>query len=674
MDKKALRSIPRPVADPEYFRMAKEVEKTSHKWLVKAEMVGDVLQIAAWDIKALKNDNPNASLRLFFEKDDFITQDLTTEKTKWYTGKAFSVLKLYWWTTSPENQIMYADEASRKLLEKRFPPRLNGTANKSLWITIDRWQDEILEKRLSDRHYRELAPVREIMELVPEIPEGFDEFIHDQVMRMHRYLVYDGNSAIRMRDAVCTECGKHMMIDSKTVRLRSGEWGECPCCGSPVFMKTFKRWHSNENAFMNAAIFQKLDDGRILGRVFRVHYEFRRKGDNKEPAKIRISREGRTTELARVFMDGYKWQSYEFTEYKMSRKICWCPDMGRTDTNRAVLWTKGLRETLASTPYRYSGLEAFQDNEPFIMLPIFNFLRVYEKRPEMERVAKAGLTEFAAEVSDWYYGNQNYIDELKKLDKDQLRILRNLNGGCGMVCLLRDLKNSRIKLSQEEIGEYVETFGTSINLMRQLANMEIKPHKFVKWALKQTGTRKPTAESRRKMSDFYHDWNDYLGWCRELKYNLHDMYVVMPPDFPKAHDRLMAEVQKARDERERQRKEKESRMIRQMMNELKGMDPMKLRSKKFMVKLPSSADDLKNEGKTLHHCVATYTGRVAKGETLILFVRQVEAPDTPFYTMEWRDNRVIQCRGSHNKDMTQDVKAFVKAFEQMMQKTTAAAG
>ena len=97
-------------------------------------------------------------------------------------------------------------------------------------------------------------------------------------------------------------------------------------------------------------------------------------------------------------------------------------------------------------------------------------------------------------------------------------------------------------------------------------------------------------------------------------------------------------------------------------------DPIKLKSRKYMLVLPSSADDLKREGQTLHHCVATYADRVAKKQTMILFVRKVEAPQEPFFTMEWRDNRVIQCRGSHNCDMPGDVKAFVSAFEKQMQK------
>lgn len=511
-----------------------------------------------------------------------------------------------------------------------------------------------------------------MMELVPEIPEGFADFVHDQVMRTHRYLVYDGNSAVRMRSAVCTECGKHMVIDSKAVRLRIGEWGECPCCGSPVMMRTFKRWHSRESAFENAAIFQKLEGGMILARVFSCRYTFKKEGDNEVPGTIRISREEGTRELARVFMDGYKWQCYEYAEYKQSGKTCWCPDMGVTNTNRAIVWTKGLRETLAGTPYRYSGLEAFQDNEPFAELPIFSFLRAYEKLPELEMVAKAGLVRLAAEVSDSYYCNRNYIDELKKMDKQQLQIMRRTNGGCGMVYLLRDIKTFRVRMSEAEIEDYADTFGTSTKLIRRLMDMNIRPHKFTKWAKKQAGSRSRGDARREKMRNLYHDWDDYISWCRELRYDLKDMYVVMPPDFKKAHDRVLAEVQRKKDEAMRKQREKTARELKKLMDELRGMDPLHLRSKKFMIVLPSSVNDLKKEGTTLHHCVATYADRVAKGETLILFIRQISEPDTPFYTMEWRDNRVIQCRGSHNKDMTPDVKTFVTAFEKRMQETAAA--
>lgn len=51
---------------------------------------------------------------------------------------------------------------------------------------------------------------------------------------------------------------------------------------------------------------------------------------------------------------------------------------------------------------------------------------------------------------------------------------------------------------------------------------------------------------------------------------------------------------------------------------------------------------------------------------MILFVRKEAAPDVPYFTLEYKDGKVVQCRGKNNCEMTKDVKAFVKAFEQKM--------
>ena len=37
-----------------------------------------------------------------------------------------------------------------------------------------------------------------------------------------------------------------------------------------------------------------------------------------------------------------------------------------------------------------------------------------------------------------------------------------------------------------------------------------------------------------------------------------------------------------------------------------------------------------------------------------------------YFTMEWRDNKIIQCRGMKNCGMPADVQAFVKVFEKKM--------
>ena len=42
-----------------------------------------------------------------------------------------------------------------------------------------------------------------------------------------------------------------------------------------------------------------------------------------------------------------------------------------------------------------------------------------------------------------------------------------------------------------------------------------------------------------------------------------------------------------------------------------------------------------DEGRELHHCVATYAKRHASGETAIFFIRHINEPDKPYFTLEF---------------------------------------
>lgn len=73
--------------------------------------------------------------------------------------------------------------------------------------------------------------------------------------------------------------------------------------------------------------------------------------------------------------------------------------------------------------------------------------------------------------------------------------------------------------------------------------------------------------------------------------------------------------------------------------------------------------DLIREGEFLHHCVGrmNYDQRIAKGESLIFFVRHATEPDTPFVTVEFSLSlgKVMQCYGDHDSRPEQPVLDFV---------------
>lgn len=84
----------------------------------------------------------------------------------------------------------------------------------------------------------------------------------------------------------------------------------------------------------------------------------------------------------------------------------------------------------------------------------------------------------------------------------------------------------------------------------------------------------------------------------------------------------------------------------------------------LLIRPPVDAGELIVEGKVLNHCVGRYIGDMAEGRTSILFIRREAQPDKPFYTLEWKDGHVVQCRTRNNKSYEQDpeVRGFVETW------------
>lgn len=73
-------------------------------------------------------------------------------------------------------------------------------------------------------------------------------------------------------------------------------------------------------------------------------------------------------------------------------------------------------------------------------------------------------------------------------------------------------------------------------------------------------------------------------------------------------------------------------------------------------------NELIAEGKSLDHCVARYANDVAKGKTNIFFIRKLSEPNTPYYTLEYKNDKIQQNRGYKNSDPSEDVVVFANQW------------
>lgn len=145
---------------------------------------------------------------------------------------------------------------------------------------------------------------------------------------------------------------------------------------------------------------------------------------------------------------------------------------------------------------------------------------------------------------------------------------------------------------------------------------------------------------------------DYWELCKKRNIDLTDSKTRYPINLVAKHDQLVSLI-----------KFEASKEL---------MDKFKARTKKLaafsfedeetglMIVPAHNENELIKEGEVLDHCVATYAKRHANGETAIFFIRCIDNPTSPFFTLELDEKSytVRQNRGNRNCDRTPEVETF----------------
>ena len=130
-------------------------------------------------------------------------------------------------------------------------------------------------------------------------------------------------------------------------------------------------------------------------------------------------------------------------------------------------------------------------------------------------------------------------------------------------------------------------------------------------------------------------------------------------DLVNLHDRLNEIVEREYEERQARWNAEEARRLeaqKELFKKLqtKRRETFNAESDNYIIRVPETLEEISQEGLSLHHCVGGYLRAHATGETTIIFLRKKENPDESFYTIEVKNNEVIQIHGSHNKWLGND--------------------
>lgn len=162
----------------------------------------------------------------------------------------------------------------------------------------------------------------------------------------------------------------------------------------------------------------------------------------------------------------------------------------------------------------------------------------------------------------------------------------------------------------------------------------------------------------------------YLTYC---EYDVKDLSYSLPKDFHKEYHRmfdLYSKTIKAKREKEDAEKKafeaKKNELIQAIQTKLHNMPELQefFNGKNgYMVSCPTSVEDFINEGKAQHNCVGGYADKVAKEQTLVLFIRELNNPDASFITMEYCHGAIVQCMYDHNRRVEHDTEVYNFAEE-----------
>lgn len=650
IDKKACRQFLQPVTPPNSDCGLFLVQSLTYIVRTAIKIVGHrrLLILCLYARGETPDSRPQLAFTVFQASDSFVTYDHDPDsKTRWRTAMLDNLDKAY--NFSSRKCAFYSLPDEQRVLS--FCKRRSNEG----FHALDRLQIGIREKerRLRVRQ-RQQKVVNEFRPL-RSLPGDLREWLGREALPAYFY--YDTKKGAKKVRGVCSACGQESALEG----VRHNAKGVCPCCGRGLTMKS-NRKHGYLYDQVTASVVQCLRDGELVVRIVKAYRSHRR----GEPAQMNFYEEIRVV-VRRSINGKFEAAPYHKSNYNAVLtpwKKGYPPEMFLYGPNFdaetcGYLYTRNLKRELNGTPWQYCQLEPFYRGI-HDQMEVAPYLTAYRKYPAIEFFVKLKLFWLATQIV--YRGNyqdgQELLDpqgknlrEVLQIEPSDLPWLQRSEHGVRDLLLLRVLRREGYQPS-EELFSWLDIHSISETGCLELALQYTTPHKLTRYLDQQFAKRRPDSYPGREST--LSDYKDYLGFCEELGYDLRNDFVLFPKHLKQAHDQALSRI-KQKDV------EQYDAQIAGIREGLKRQYQFK--SKGLVVMPPQSAQEIVIEGQKLHHCVGSYAEDMANNVCAILFIRQEKRKSKPFYTVEVRDDRIIQVRGANNCAPTPEVKDFLAVWK-----------
>lgn len=569
-----------------------------------------------------------------------------------------------------EENILY-DEKDLEKIKEFF--NISKKTSSDWWDYIYSEQDNIDTKERNRRRAREYEirqnALDERAENTPMLPEQKILNYAEEFIFKNRHHLYYKKHGVRAK-ICCSACGGvtegrwkagdtyESLAERHVDEPIANKIGLCPMCHTAGIYSPQGRMKTVYEKISHVYLGQKYKDKGIVMRYVEIYKEYQlevnpgEKGDEMVGASEYLSGK----EIARAYfypgkklqIDYHKHNPYTGKDYWDD---CNLYGMANISLENARIMPETY-ENFKGTCMEYSALKIYENSQIGFINPI-SYMRHYMELPQIEMLVKFGLYGVVEEIITGWIN----LDKNAKNPADFLGIRKEK---VGMLIENRGDKNiwNVLKMEKANLQQWTKA---QIEAIAELGVCEreliyavklIGTQKVLNWISSYAGCEYGTncANATHRLRQTAITYFDYLDMRRVLGYDMSNSVYQHPKDLKQAHDKMVAE---------RNKNIADARLIEVAIKfpEIKK-NYRSLRTRflyeddTYIIRPARKAEEIVEEGRTLHHCVGsdTYLKRHNEGTSYILFLRFKATSKTPYITIEITDDlKIKQWYGAHDK-------------------------
>lgn len=484
------------------------------------------------------------------------------------------------------------------------------------------------------------------------------EYIREYVVR-GTYILYNS----KKKKAVCTRCGQEWDIAEGEYSHCHDQYEICPYCGDEAVLKSAGLGRQNiTETFRFLHMFRRRNTAYAIETLCRAEFsefgkpeiyasnseffsfnakeqhKYKREYDwNLNRHEWKEAKNIKVTTPAGAMYNYSKYYDIYLNEFELEEVF--------TKSDLKYLWDEKFIQEVLDLKHSYGRPER-----------LIRYISQGMKYQSVEMLVKSGFTRLAAERAGEYptgsvYWRGKTLPKILRLNMGDIRRIREYNPCCGELAIYQSLSNKerlqltwpmvkdmaangyRLEKYRKEIEEYTSLIKLSAYLQEQINKYKLSG----------------VSNARR-------DWLDYMNAAKKLGLDIRRRSVIFPDNLIAAHDEAIEKLD-AKENQELSEKIK------------KNAIQVEYKSSTLKILIADSQQLLNKESSVLGHCVKTYGQKLADGRCYIFFVRRIDEEATPYYTLETDPKgNLVQCRGSHNCGMTEEVQVFVDGFIKHLKK------